>query len=1168
MLGGWLLGGCQFAATAGIFTWSAPVAITTADTTLNQSGTVVGAEVFGNDGKIVTLSSGAVLDFKADGSVATTTGFGTAYGAFTNNSGNANFNGVLTQFNYDGGPKTITLNNLVVGQQYSVQLFAVDHRDGIAATRVANFQDPNDASDISTTFQMGDNVYTMGTFVANNTSVAIQENLLNSSSGNINALVIRAIGTNMAPQITTQPAPATIYNGLTAQFAAAALGTGTLSYQWQKAPVGSNTFTNLPNGARVSGASSNVVTITGLVAGDTSDYRVVVANSFGSVTSTPAATLTVLAGTPQFNWSNPLPITTANNALIQSGTVIGAAVFGATETLVTLSNNATLDFKADGSVAAITAGGFGATASGAYSGSSGNANFDGVLTQFNFDGGPKTITVYNLIPGHNYSVQLFALDDRTGGDGSNPFRLVNFQDPNNAFNISSTYAMGDNAYIIGTFTASNSTVDIQQNLPTGNNGNINALVIRELGVVAPSITSQPQSVAIDQGLTASFSAVATGTAPLGYHWQISSVGGSIFTNLINGGRISGATSATLTINNLTVNDTADYRLVVTNGYLPSAISSVATLSVQPVTPLFVWSVPAAIASADATLNQSGSVVGAQVFGATPKIVVLTNGSSIDFKNDGVTATATGAGVATGAFSGNTGNADFNTVLNEFNYDNGPKTITLNNLVVGRQYSVQLFALDDRGGSATRSANFQDPADAYDYSATFFMPDNVYTLGTFTAGSSSVSLQENLFAGGGGNINALVIRQVGGPTVAPQISTQPTSKNAYATTTVQFTVGASGSALVYQWQRGVVGSGIYTNISNGGIISGATSAQLTLTGVTTNDTADYRVVVSNGAGSQNSTPAAKLTVYPLVTPTLTHRWSFNESSGTTAADSVGGANGTLQGSATFTGNGMLSLPNPTQASANSYVTIPGGLVSSLTSLTFEGWITNSGLNNGNTLIGFGGPIDINGNGTNFISFFLRWTSSQNAFQINTTNGDSGVLPLGLRVQSLYTHWSMTYDPIGGNVQLYLNGNFYGSASGVTIPLSSVGTSIGYIGYSVWNQVIGTAIPGTSGNNPFYNGYIDEVRIYSGVLNANAIAATQLLGANQVLSNVANLSVSYGAGNVTLSWPIVNGGFSLESSPTLGASAVWTAVSGTKSVVGSNYQMTVPASSATAFFRLHQ
>jgi len=88
-------------------------------------------------------------------------------------------------------------------------------------------------------------------------------------------------------------------------------------------------------------------------------------------------------------------------------------------------------------------------------------------------------------------------------------------------------------------------------------------------------------------------------------------------------------------------------------------------------------------------------------------------------------------------------------------------------VVGRTYSVQLFALDDRNDSSaesSRQASFQHPKNPSDVSATFLMGDNVFVIGTFTAppnGASTnvnVVIQENLPTGPGyGNINALVVR---------------------------------------------------------------------------------------------------------------------------------------------------------------------------------------------------------------------------------------------------------------------------------------------------------------------------------------------------------------------------------------------------------------------------
>lgn len=90
-------------------------------------------------------------------------------------------------------------------------------------------------------------------------------------------------------------------------------------------------------------------------------------------------------------------------------------------------------------------------------------------------------------------------------------------------------------------------------------------------------------------------------------------------------------------------------------------------------------------------------------------------------------------------------------------------------------------------------------------------------------------------------------------VAPSIVTQPMSpvaegENIAAGTMVSLTVKASGSAtLTYQWQFNG------RNLSNGGIVSGATTATLNLSSVTTGNTGTYLVNVTNGAGTQTSNP---------------------------------------------------------------------------------------------------------------------------------------------------------------------------------------------------------------------------------------------------------------------------------------------------------------------------
>ena len=137
-------------------------------------------------------------------------------------------------------------------------------------------------------------------------------------------------------------------------------------------------------------------------------------------------------------------------------------------------------------------------------------------------------------------------------------------------------------------------------------------------------------------------------------------------------------------------------------------------------------------------------------GGSPITVILTNANNqpIVFAGSGNWAALSGgAGFFTGANTNLTGNANFNTCLNDGYNDNATHTITLSNLVVGQQYQVQLFALDNRSGLtpdvSSRFANWQDPADATDTAETFAMTDNVYMLGTFTANSSAMTIQQNM-----------------------------------------------------------------------------------------------------------------------------------------------------------------------------------------------------------------------------------------------------------------------------------------------------------------------------------------------------------------------------------------------------------------------------------------
>ena len=83
----------------------------------------------------------------------------------------------------------------------------------------------------------------------------------------------------------------------------------------------------------------------------------------------------------------------------------------------------------------------------------------------------------------------------------------------------------------------------------------------------PSITTQPANQSVTVGQTATFTVVASGTAPLSYQWQK------------GGTNISGATAASYTTPATTAADNgSQFRVVVTNPY-GNATSSAATLTV-------------------------------------------------------------------------------------------------------------------------------------------------------------------------------------------------------------------------------------------------------------------------------------------------------------------------------------------------------------------------------------------------------------------------------------------------------------------------------------------------------------------------------------------------------------------------------------------------------------
>jgi hypothetical protein len=103
------------------------------------------------------------------------------------------------------------------------------------------------------------------------------------NNGNVEVLAITLSNYTAAlpeaPAIVTQPASLTVTNGSAANFAVTATGTPTLHYQWQM------NGTNLTDGGSVAGSSLAALTLNPTGATNAGSYDVIVANAYGSVTS-------------------------------------------------------------------------------------------------------------------------------------------------------------------------------------------------------------------------------------------------------------------------------------------------------------------------------------------------------------------------------------------------------------------------------------------------------------------------------------------------------------------------------------------------------------------------------------------------------------------------------------------------------------------------------------------------------------------------------------------------------------------------------------------------------------------------------------------------------------------------------------------------------------------
>jgi hypothetical protein len=203
---------------------------------------------------------------------------------------------------------------------------------------------------------------------------------------------------------------------------------------------------------------------------------------------------------------------------------------------------------------------------------------------------------------------------------------------------------------------------------------------------APAVTTQPSSATKCEGQSASFTAGASGYPAPTVQWQVSTNGGSSFSDL------SGETNTTLNLGSVTLSQNGNlYRAVFTNT-VTTATSNNATLTVnaRPAAPTITPN-PASV-DPNSTGNQATGPAGAATYAWTINNGTITSATNIQT----ITYTAGPGGPVTlgltisnaSACTASTSlNVATNPVITSFAIVNGVPTLTFTT-VAGRSYAVE------------------------------------------------------------------------------------------------------------------------------------------------------------------------------------------------------------------------------------------------------------------------------------------------------------------------------------------------------------------------------------------------------------------------------------------------------------------------------------------------
>ncbi|MGZ5544493.1 MAG: beta strand repeat-containing protein, partial [Limisphaerales bacterium] len=494
-------------------------------------------------------------------------------------------------------------------------------RNVITDTSYANFQfkvaDLWDVDGVSNNPNFAFRIITEWESTATGSGAAAYVPANPSSTYNTDAVIrfdmLTILGSIAEPVIVSQPQSVTQQVGQTAVFNVAATGVG-LSYQWQKDGL------NLQNDSRISGADTASLTVANISDADAGSFTAIVSTSDGlfSIGTDPA---TLFVFTPASITQQP------QGGAFNAGSAVTLSVSANGTTPITYQ------WKKDGvnlsgaTQPSFSLNSFQSANAGTYTVVVGNGG-----TPIESDQAILSINVAPSISVEPHSTTVVADNSASfsvTGSGTAPLAYQwrknaapIFGETQSSFTIASAKASDAGSYsvvitnVAGSITSSTATLAVT--------------------VVKPIIVSQPIGGTNVVGTPIVFNVGATGGA-LTYQWRKNGA------RLFDSGRVSGATTSSLTISGVYTTDNGSYSVAVSNS-AAGVISSIAVfkaffapaIAIQPISrtsadgssaKFNVTAVGTATLKYQWRKGTNNLVNGMNVFGATAAALTLTGVST-------------------------------------------------------------------------------------------------------------------------------------------------------------------------------------------------------------------------------------------------------------------------------------------------------------------------------------------------------------------------------------------------------------------------------------------------------------------------------------------------------------------------------------------------------------